>query len=49
MFRSQDIFVFLWNPPKSKSFSVLNIYTLNIKNTVTSYLANWYNQEQKKD
>ena len=39
MFRSQDIFLFLWNPPKSKSFSILNIYTLNIKNTVTSHIS----------
>ena len=26
-------------------FSMLNIYTLNIKNTVTRYISNWYTQE----
>ena len=26
-------------------FSILNIYTLNIKNTVTRYISNWYTQE----
>ena len=26
-------------------FSILNIYTLNIKNAVTSYISNWYTQE----
>ena len=26
-------------------FSILNIYTLNIKNTITRYISNWYTQE----
>ena len=26
-------------------FSILNIYTLNVKNTATSYMSNWYTQE----
>ena len=26
-------------------FSILNIYTFNIKNTITRYISNWYTQE----